>query len=67
MKIRISRSHINADGAVRAGAILDLSDAQAVDLVNAKLAVLHTEESTVPAVRKPPEQATKPRKSKETR
>jgi hypothetical protein len=35
--------------------------------VNAKLAVLHTEESTVPAVRKPPEQATKPRKSKETR
>jgi hypothetical protein len=64
MKIKITRSHINSNGPVQVGTILDLPEPHAVDLLNAKLAVPHTEESSS---RKPIEQATRTRKGKETR
>jgi hypothetical protein len=67
MKIRVTRSHINASGPVAVGTILDLQDDHAVDFLNAKLAVPHVEDSSVPVVTKPVEQAMKNRKNKETR
>lgn len=67
MKIRVTRPFINSAGPVRIGTILDLPEGHATDFITARLAVLHLEETSVPVVAKPVEQATKNRKNKETR
>ncbi len=59
MKIRITHPHITADGPVAVDSILDLPDAHAASYLNAKLGVLHKEDSTEKATnRKPKETAT---------
>jgi hypothetical protein len=68
MKIRVIQPHINESGPVKVGTILDLHEDHAADFIAARLAVPHADEPSVPAVAKPVEQATAPRrKNKETR
>jgi hypothetical protein len=38
MLVRITRSHIDANGPVRKGTVIEVDDAVAVDYLNAKLA-----------------------------
>jgi hypothetical protein len=59
MKLKITRSHITADGPVAPGTVVDMQDHIAVDYLNAKLAVPHKEETVEKATNKKPKETAK--------
>jgi hypothetical protein len=67
MKIRVIQPHINESGPVKVGTILDLREDHAADFISAKLAVPHTEDSSLPAERPVERAIANRRKNKETR